>query len=150
MYNYPNNTTPQYNSGYIDLPSVAGRLIDLRANLNYTREQVCYLLQTKFEITLSPSGLWKYENAKIINLNMNTISALATLYGVYPKYILYGDISVTQEISEAIVRKQIEIIKLILSVQDLNCLNIIHGHAQQNAVASKDETKNNFEVYSYK
>lgn len=143
MYNYPNNIQPQYDNGYIDLNNVASRLRDLRANLNYTREQVCYLLQTKFEISLSPSGLWKYESGKIINLNMNTISALAKLYGVYPKYILYGDISGIQEISEAIIRKQIEIIKLILSIHDINCLNAIEANAQQNALLSKDESGNN-------
>ena len=121
----PNNLP--LNIGFIDLNSVSSRLKGLRERSGFSLEYVSNILMEKYNLKLSASVIWKYENYQIKKLNINTISALSKIYNVTQKYILYGDTSMDINTSEEISNKKIEIIKHLFDINDIDALRNIEN-----------------------
>lgn len=121
----PNNLP--LNIGFIDLNSVSSRLKGLRERSGFSLEYVSNILMEKYNLKLSASAIWKYENYQIKKLNINTISALSKIYNVTQKYILYGDTSMDINTSEEISNKKIEIIKHLFDINDIDALRNIEN-----------------------
>ena len=131
-----------YNYGYINLADVSFRLRVLREQRRFSLEKVSQDLFNMYNIKLSTSGIWKYENNRIKKLNQNTISALARYYGVTQRYILYGDSVIDVNTYGQIQDRKLEIIQMLFSINDLNSLNDIHQFVSQQIQFSGSDENN--------
>lgn len=132
-----------YNYGYINLADVSFRLRYLREKNGYSLEKVSQDLFNWYNIKLSTSGIWKYENNRIKKLNQNTISALARYYNVTQRFILYGDSVIDVNTYGQIQDRKLEIIQMLFSINDLDALNRVSQFvSQQIQISGSDENNN--------
>lgn len=132
------------NYGYIDLLQVSQRLRLLRENHNFSLEYVSNTLLNNFNIKLSTTAIWKYENNRIKQLNINTIAALSQIYNASQKYILYGDESINVDTTANIAALKIEICQILFKINDINVLNQLVHHVYQLA-SNSGVDENNFD-----